>query len=86
MALDLMGAARADFPIAYREDVQSWLDVADDAGWDPYRGIGGWSFLDAVGVRLPRGGYVPHGSDRQGRRYRSIDKSLVQRQAKTPFH
>lgn len=51
MALDLMGVPRVDFPVAHREDDQSWLDVADDPGWDPYRGAGGWPFLDRVGFR-----------------------------------
>ncbi len=51
MALDLMGVPRVDFPIVHREDDQSWIDVADDAGWDPYRGVGGWPFLDGVGFR-----------------------------------
>ncbi|MDX2147341.1 MAG: hypothetical protein SFZ23_07440 [Planctomycetota bacterium] len=51
MALDLMGVPRVDFPIAHREDDQSWIDVANDGGWDPYRGVGGWPFLDGVGFR-----------------------------------
>ncbi|MCX5688271.1 MAG: hypothetical protein NTV94_00510 [Planctomycetota bacterium] len=51
MALDLMGVPHVDFPVAYREDDCSWLDVADDAGWDPYRGIGGWPFLESIGFR-----------------------------------
>ena len=51
MALDLMGVPRIDFPITHRENDQSWLDVAQDAGWDPDRGIGGWPFLDAIGFK-----------------------------------
>ncbi len=51
MALDLMGVAHVDFAVVHREDDRSWLDVADDAGWDPYRGIGGWPFLDGIGMR-----------------------------------
>ena len=51
IALDLMGVPRIDFPITHREDDRSWLDVAQDAGWDPDRGIGGWPFLDAIGFK-----------------------------------
>ena len=51
MAFDLVGVPRVDFSVAHREDDQSWLNVADDAGWNPYCGVGGWPFLDGVGFR-----------------------------------
>lgn len=51
IALDLMGVAGKDFTATHREDDRSWQEVARDAGWDPDSGIGGWAFLDGIGVR-----------------------------------
>ena len=32
-----------------------WQDLLDDTSWNPERGVGGWSFLDAIGFRY----YLP---------------------------
>jgi hypothetical protein len=48
---DLLAVAGKDFTVAHREDDRSWREVAGDPGWDPDAGIGGWAFLDGVGLR-----------------------------------
>lgn len=32
-----------------------WTDLVEDENWDPDRGVGGWSFIDAIGFRY----YLP---------------------------
>jgi hypothetical protein len=34
---------------------KDWAELADDEKWDPGPGMGGWSFLDAIGFRY----YLP---------------------------
>jgi hypothetical protein len=51
LALDLMGVPGVSFHTTHREDDTSWLEVAQDAGWIPDAGLGGWAFLDGVGFR-----------------------------------
>jgi hypothetical protein len=48
--LDLMSSPGEE-PAAHNENDRFWLEVADDPGWDPDAGIGGWAFLDGIGFR-----------------------------------
>lgn len=52
VGIDLYGYIPSD---SYHDRDQSWLDLVTDPEWDPWGGVGGFSFLDPAGFRY----YLP---------------------------
>jgi len=55
VVIDLYGSPEERAEARAKDRDTRWQDVLDDPNWNPDRGVGGWSFLDAIGFRY----YLP---------------------------
>ena len=58
------------------DDESSWNELVDDLRWDPFPGLGGFTFIDPIGLRY----YLPAAMIRvaQGRNHEWFDGHLLQ--------
>lgn len=57
VVIDLYGSLEERVTARAQDRDARWQDLLDDPEWRPDMGVGGWSFLDAIGFRY----YLPAG-------------------------
>lgn len=55
VVLDYYGTAEECAKARAKDQEARWQDLPENPAWDPETGVGGWSFLDAIGFRY----YLP---------------------------